>query len=85
MFEYKTEDEIKNDSPELADVSESAVVNKEGIQLGVIAQEYEQVLPDSIMTTDWGVKTINTDPLVWHLVNAIKELTARVKELESRQ
>ena len=33
------------------------------------------------MTTDWGVKTINTDPLVWHLVNAVKELSAKNDEL----
>ena len=52
-----------------------------GQDIGVIAQEYEEILPDSILTTDWGVKTINTDPVVWHLVNAVKELSAKNDEL----
>ena len=38
-FEYKTEDEIKTDNAELTDVVKSAVVNKTGTQLGLIAQE----------------------------------------------
>jgi len=84
-FEYKTEDEIKTDSPELADVSGSAVVNKEGIQLGVIAQEIETILPDIVKTEDTGVKSVDPDNLTWYLVNAVKELSARVQELESRQ
>ena len=83
-FKYRTEAEI--DAPELQQYPvKDIVVNKSGLQIGAIAQEFEEILPDSIMTTDWGVKTINTDPLVWHLVNAVKELSARVEELESRQ
>ena len=83
-FNYRTEAEI--DAPELQQYSvKDIVVDKPELQIGAIAQEFEEVLPDAIMTTDWGVKTINTDPLVWHLVNAVKELSARVQELESRQ
>ena len=83
-FNYRTEAEI--DAPELQQYPvKDIVVDKPELQIGAIAQEFEEVLPDSIVTTDWGVKTINTDPLVWHLVNAVKELSARVQELESRQ
>ena len=42
-FEYKTQDEIKTDNPELTDVVKSAAVDKQGLQLGVIAQEIEGV------------------------------------------
>ena len=79
-FNYRTEAEI--DAPELLQYPvKDIVVNKPELQIGAIAQEYEEILPDSILTTDWGVKTINTDPVVWHLVNAVKELSAKNDEL----
>ena len=54
-----------------------------GTQLGLIAQELEVVLPNSV-TTNWkGVKTINTDDLFWHMLTAIKELSTKVKALEA--
>jgi len=76
-FEYKTRDEIENDNPELADVSKSAVVHKEGLQVGSIAQEIEQVLPDVVTTNESGIKSVNSDNLTWYLINAVKELSAK--------
>ena len=83
-FEYKTEDEIKTDNPELTDVIKSAVVNQQGVQLGVIAQEIEGVLPEVVETQSTGVKTVNPDNITWYLVNAIKELSAKVTALEAK-
>jgi len=80
-FEYKTEDEIKTDNPELTDVVKSAVVNIEGLQVGSIAQEIEEVLPDVVRTSELGIKSVNTDNLTWYLVNAIKELSTKNDEL----
>tara|TARA_R100000008_G_scaffold51837_1_gene31253 strand:+ start:1388 stop:2611 length:1224 start_codon:yes stop_codon:yes gene_type:complete len=51
--------------------------------VGVIAQELEAVCPDCIKTSDKGVKTVNTDELFWHMLNAIKELSTKVKALEA--
>jgi hypothetical protein len=76
-FEYRTLEEITDfDNPE------SAVVKKEGTQLGAIAQEIEEILPDLITETNQGVKTLNADNLTWYLINAVKELSAKVKALE---
>ena len=83
-FEYKTREEIENDSPELKDVSGCAVVEKEGTQLGVIAQEIEGVLPEVVETQTTGVKTVNPDNLTWYLVNAVKELSAENNALKAR-
>jgi len=83
-FEYKTEDEIKTDNPELTDVVKSAVVNKTGTQLGLIAQEVEAVLGSAVSTTSGGVKTLQTEGLFWHMLNAIKELSAKVTALEAK-
>ena len=82
-FNYRTKEEI--DAPELQQYPvENIVVNDPKLQLGVIAQEIENVLPETIKTTDWGVKTVNPDNITWHLVNAVKELSAKVEELESK-
>ena len=82
-FEYKTEDEIITDNPELKDVIKSAVVNKTGIQTGLIAQESEKVLPSTVVTCSTGVKSLHTDDIFWHMLNAIKELSAKVTALEA--
>ena len=76
-FEYRTVDEIVD-----FDNANAAVVEKEGIQLGVIAQEIEEVLPDVVSTTSQGVKSVDPDNITWHLVNAVQELTAQVETLK---
>lgn len=50
---------------------------------GFIAQEVQEVLPDVVTGTD-GQKDMGIDPtgIIAHLVRAVKELEARVKELE---
>jgi hypothetical protein len=77
-FEYRESDEI-------VDLPKHAVVRKGGVQLGVIAQELREVLPQSVYENSTGVLSINTDALVWHLINSVKELSARVRQLEGRQ
>ena len=87
-FEYRKEDEIDMSEFPLADGPHQVCLNdetKEGvIQTGVIAQEVETILPECIRESDKGSKTVNTDPVMWALVNAVKELSARVEELESK-
>ena len=76
-FEYRTLEEITDfDNPE------SAVVKKQGTQLGAIAQEIEEILPEIIKTESTGVKTLDADNLTWYLINAVQELSAKVKALE---
>jgi hypothetical protein len=71
-FEYRLPAEI-------TELPASAAVSKTGVQLGVIAQE---MLPECIREQSNGVLSVNTDPLVWYLINAVKQLAARVEELE---
>jgi hypothetical protein len=78
-FEYRTQDEITD-----FENSASAVVRKEGVQLGVIAQEIEEILPDVVKEESTGVKSVNPDNLTWYLVNAVKELSAQVEELKKK-
>ena len=76
-FEYRTKDEI-------TEVPSHAAINKEGIQLGVIAQEIETILPDVVEEQSTGVKTVNPDNMTWYLVNAVKELSTQIEELKAK-
>jgi hypothetical protein len=76
-FEYRLPEEV-------TDVPQDQAIAKTGIQLGVIAQELEQILPDCIKTESTGVMTVNSDNLTWYLVNAIKELKSEVDSLKSQ-
>ena len=60
-------------------------IDKPGVQLGVIAQELEEVLPNMVSTNPkTSKKTTNTDELIWHLVNAVKELSAENTAMKAR-
>jgi hypothetical protein len=63
-------------------------------QVGIIAQEIKDVLPESINTfnkkleetdeTETELYDFNQDPLVYTLLNAVKELSARIHTLENK-
>ena len=55
-----------------------------GHDVGVVAQEVEQIMPEVVSDRDDGYKAVKYEKLVPLLIESIKELTARVKELESR-
>ena len=74
-FEYRTAEEI-------TDLPASAAINQSGVQLGVIAQELQAVLPECVTENSTGVLSVNTDQLIWYLVNSVKQLSAKVAELE---
>jgi len=75
-FEYKLPEEISDG------LKPSDAISKTGTQLGVIAQEIQQVLPDCVTENSTGVLSVSTDPLVWHLINAVKELKSEIDALK---
>ncbi len=50
---------------------------------GVIAQEIEKILPELVETKD-GVKSVNYLGIIAFLINSVKELDQRVKDLENK-
>jgi hypothetical protein len=76
-FEYRKPEEI-------TELPEFAAISRDGVQLGVIAQEIQQVLPECVKQESTGVLSVSTDPLVWHLINAVKELSAQVEQLKAK-
>jgi len=76
-FHYRTPDEID-------ELPSHTAIDKQGIQLGVIAQEIQEILPDVVRQESTGCFTVNPENMTWYLVNAVKELSAKVAELEAK-
>ena len=77
-FEYKTEEEITELDGKIDKI------DVQGVQVGVIAQEIQEVLPSVVKETSQGVLSVEPDNITWHLVKAVQELTVKVKELEEK-
>tara|TARA_B100001250_G_C19814614_1_gene797646 strand:- start:4544 stop:5764 length:1221 start_codon:yes stop_codon:yes gene_type:complete len=75
-FEYRLPEEI---DPELPS---HAAIEKEGIQVGVIAQEVMDILPDIVKQESTGCYTVDPDNITWYLVNAVQELSDQIKTLQ---
>jgi hypothetical protein len=56
----------------------------EGHDVGVIAQEVQAVLPEAIRTNDSGYLSVRYEKMIALLIEANKELAARVEELERK-
>lgn len=52
--------------------------------VGLLAQQVEQVVPEAVVTRDDGYKAIDYKRVIPLLVESIKELTTRVEHLESQ-
>ena len=79
-----TKDEADAGEGVEGEYKQTLALDHSGTQIGIIAQELEAVAP-SCVTTDplTGVKTVDTDEIMWHMLNAIKELSTKVKALEA--
>ena len=54
--------------------------------IGVIAQEVEKILPEIVLTADdeMGTKSVDYSRITAVLIEAVKDLSAKIKELESK-
>jgi hypothetical protein len=76
-FEYRTADEV-------TELDSKNAIDKQGIQLGAIAQELKEILPECVKTESTGVMSVDTTNLTWYLVNSIKEQQALITSLTTR-
>ena len=53
-----------------------------GRDIGVIAQEIEEILPEVVTTRDSGYKAVKYEKIVPFLIQCIKELKDEIKELK---
>ena len=65
-------------------MSKDCAIEKEGVQLGVIAQEIIDVLPDTVTTESTGCMSVNPDNITWYLVNAVQELKQQLDSANAK-
>ena len=53
------------------------------IQIGVIAQEVEEIYPEFVHTDNEGMKSVNYSQMVAVLIEAVKELNSKIEILET--
>jgi hypothetical protein len=75
-FEYRLQEEI-------TELPKHSVIKKEGVQLGVIAQELQAILPDCVKEETTGVLSVDSDNLTWYMINAIKELKTELDSVKA--
>jgi len=76
-FEYRLPEEVE-------ELSVDCAIDKKGVQLGVIAQELQAVLPDCVKQESTGVLSVDSDNLTWYTINAIKQLSAALDAANAR-
>lgn len=87
-FEYRLQSEIEQEDLRgqslIKEDENGQITGIQGTQLGVIAQEIQQICPDCVKEESTGVLSVVTDNVFWHMVNAIKELSEQNAALEAR-
>ena len=72
------------DWKELTQEETKTIHGNTGKDVGVIAQEIESILPEAVTTRNSGYKAVNYEKIVPLLIEAVKTLTLKVEELESK-
>ena len=57
---------------------------KEGSDVGVIAQEILEVLPEAVTTRETGYLAVRYEKIIPLLIEAIKDLSAKVEDLQDQ-
>jgi hypothetical protein len=52
--------------------------------VGLVAQQVQGIIPDAVKENDKGYLMVNNDPIIWAMLNAIKELKAENESLRKR-
>jgi len=61
------------------------ITSRKGHDLGVIAQEVEEIFPTLVTTRENGYKAVQYEKFVPILIEAIKELKAEIDELKNKK
>lgn len=54
-----------------------------GQHIGFSAQNVQQIIPEAVSQTENGYLTVNNDPIIWAMLNAIKEQQAEIEKLKT--
>ena len=73
---------VEFDWKPLTKEEKKTIHGNQGHDVGVIAQEIEEVLPEVVQTRDTGYKAVKYEKIVPLLIESIKELKAEIEELK---
>jgi len=51
--------------------------------IGVVAQDVQKVIPEAVTENSKGYLLVNNDPIIWSMLNAIKEQQREIRDLKS--
>ena len=57
-------------------------IKSEGEHIGFAAQSVQQVIPEAVTTNSNGYLMVNNDPIIWTMLNAIKEQQQEIIQLK---
>ena len=76
---------VEFDWKKLSKEEKKTIHSNKGHDVGVIAQEIEEVLPEVVTTRDNGYKAVKYEKIVPLLIESIKELKAEIEELKNNK
>jgi len=56
-------------------------IKSEGEHIGFSAQQVRRIIPEAVSKDDKGYLLVNNDPILWTMLNAIKEQQVQIEEL----
>jgi hypothetical protein len=62
----------------------SLQLKSDGEHIGFSAQAVQKVIPEAVTSTEQGYLVVNNDPILWTMLNAIKEQQAQIDTLRAR-
>ena len=75
---------VEFDWKPLTEEERKTIHPNEGHDIGIIAQELEEVLPELVTTRDTGYKAVKYDKIVALLIEAIKEQQKQIDDLKDK-
>src|SRR6185295_7597781 len=58
-------------------------IKSEGEHIGFGAQAVQKIIPEAVMKNDKGYLLVNNDPIMWTMLNAIKEQQAQIERQQN--
>lgn len=59
-------------------------IKSEGEHVGFGAQALQKIIPEAVTTNDRGYLLVNNDPIIWTMLNAIKEQQKEIEQLKGQ-
>src|SRR5262249_45393910 len=60
-------------------------LQSQGEQIGFSAQAVQKLIPEAVTQNDKGYLLVNNDPIIWTMLNAIKEQQAQIEQQQKHE